>query len=106
MSGYNFSYRIYKKYIVDIFEYYEDTNFTRAFVYRKNSIGRDLIEIMDFPPETDMEEVLERAGDFIKALERLLSPARPRKKSPIAKMAAGAAEQANEKSREKSMDDL
>lgn len=80
MSGYNYSYRVYKKYYVDIFEYYEDTSFTRAFIYRKHSIGRDLIEIIDFPNETDKSHILEEAGKFIKELEVLITPKKIKKK--------------------------
>jgi len=76
MSGYSFSYKIYKKYIVDIFEHYEETDYTRVFIYRKNSVGKDLIEIMDFPTHTEKSVILDDAAVFINELEKLISPAR------------------------------
>lgn len=76
MSGYSFSYKIYKKYIVDILEHYEETDYTRVFIYRKNVVGRDLIEIMDFPTHTEKAVILDAASKFINDLEKLISPAR------------------------------
>lgn len=76
MSGYTFSYKIYKKYIVDILEHYEETDYTRVFIYRKNPIGRDLLEIMDFPTHTEKSVILDDASAFINELEKLISPAK------------------------------
>ena len=79
MSGYNYSYKIFRKYVVDIFEFYEETNFTRVFIYRKNSVGKDLVEIMDFPSNTERGDILNKAAEFIRALENLLNPLKGRK---------------------------
>lgn len=79
MSGYNYSYKVFKKYVVDIFEFYEETSFTRAFIYRKNPVGKDLIEIIDFPNGTERDEILKEAAKFIRSLEKLIAPLRVKK---------------------------
>ncbi|WP_372713159.1 hypothetical protein [Ilyobacter sp.] len=79
MSGYNFSYNIYKNYIVDIFEFYEDTSFTRAFIYKKNYLGRYLVEIKDFPMGTEIDTVLTESEKFITALEKLINQLKTKK---------------------------
>jgi|GEM_PF-1803175 len=79
MSGYNYSYKVFKKYVVDIFEFYEETSFTRAFIYRRNSVGKDLIEIKDFPNGTERDEILKEAAKFITSLEKLIAPLKIKK---------------------------
>ena len=71
MSGHNFSYKVYKKYVIDIIEHYEDTSFTRAFIYKKNSLNKDLLEVIDFPNNTEKTYILEKASEFVNALEKL-----------------------------------
>lgn len=104
MSGYSFSYKIYKKYIVDILEHYEETDYTRVFIYRKNVIGRDLIEIMDFPTHTEKSVILDAASKFINELEKLISPARFSQK--FSKKRRGTSSKTPEKTSEKSIEDL
>ncbi len=104
MSGYSFSYKIYKKYIVDILEHYEETDYTRVFIFRKNVIGRDLIEIMDFPTHTEKSVILDAASEFINELEKLVSPARFSQKIP--KKKKGILNKNSEKTSEKSIEDL
>ncbi|WP_319370056.1 hypothetical protein [uncultured Ilyobacter sp.] len=79
MGGYSFSYNVYKNYIVDIFEFYEDTSFTRAFIYKKNYVGRDLVEIKDFPMGTEVDSILKESEKFIIALEQLITPLKIKK---------------------------
>lgn len=83
MSGYSFSYKIYKKYFIDIYEYYEDTDFTRAFIYRKNIVGKYLVEIIDFPIHTEKSEILDSARIFINELETLISPVRFKRRKDL-----------------------
>jgi len=72
MSGYVFEYKI-KKYFLEVTENFEDTDITRVFIYVSKTLGKNLIEVMDFPYQTDKLTILNKVNDFLKEFERATS---------------------------------
>ena len=69
MSFYAFEYNLPKGYFLRILPYYEETDLTRAFLYRGRRYGQTLIDVRDYPNDTPKLKIVEEAVDFIEELE-------------------------------------
>lgn len=69
MSFYIFEYTLPKGYYLKVIDHYEDTELTRAYLYKGRRYFQRLVNVMDFEENTPKLEVVKSAIKFLDFLE-------------------------------------
>jgi len=69
MALYNFKYTLPKGYFLTISPRYEETNLTRAFIYKGRFSKAKLINVADYAKDTPKLEIVSESMNFIRQLE-------------------------------------
>jgi len=73
MSFYIFEYTLPKGYYLKVIDHYEDTDLTRAYLYRGRRYFQKLVNVMDFEEHTSKLKIVEKSISFIELLEEQMN---------------------------------
>ena len=69
MSFFIFEYTLPKGYYLKVIDHYEDTDLTRAYLYKGNYFFQKLIDVNDFEKDTPKLEIVRKSIKFLGQLE-------------------------------------
>lgn len=73
MSFYIFEYTLPKGYYLKVIDHYEDTNLTRAYLYKGRRYLQKLINVTEFEENTPKLEIIAKSIEFIEQLEEQMN---------------------------------
>lgn len=69
MSFYVFEYTLPKGYYLKVIDHYEDTELTRAYLYKGRRYFQKLVDVSDFEERTPKIEIVKKSLEFTELLE-------------------------------------
>lgn len=69
MSVYIFEYTLPKKYFLRVVPHYEDTDLTRAYLYKTHNLFTKLVDIKDYNQNIGKLDIVKESIDFSMLLE-------------------------------------
>ncbi|GLI56679.1 hypothetical protein PM10SUCC1_21930 [Propionigenium maris DSM 9537] len=73
MAFYTFEYTLPRGYYLKVIDHYEDTNLTRAYLYRGRRYLQKLINVTEFEENTPKLEIIAKSIEFIEQLEEQMN---------------------------------